>query len=314
MVAMVVSEVRRDRRRGERCRSRGRGSPACGRGRRGGTRAGCGSARGACTRPARRRRPACPWRAARRAARSAATARWCRSGGPPCRPRRAGASRASRNSAGVLEVACQPSPSVTTRRKAPGLSPPTQIGGCGFCTGLGAKPMSRKRKNSPSNEGLSSDHSALKTFRISSAWRPRRWNGTPRISSSSFHQPTPDAADEPAVGERVDGGEHLGHDDRVAVTEDEHRGAQPRARRAHGGGGQDDDRLQVRLVGRMRKAPARIAAGRRAREDDVVAHPQRGDAAPIGLAGEGGDRLAGGERPLVREMAADVHRLAMIQR
>ena len=31
---------------------------------------------------------------------------------------------------------------VTTRWNAPGLSPPTQMGGCGFCTGLGAKPRS----------------------------------------------------------------------------------------------------------------------------------------------------------------------------
>ena len=98
---------------------------------------------------------------------------------------------ASLNWAGVFDVACQPSPSVTTRRKAPGLSPPTQIGGCGFCTGLGAKPMSRKRKNSPSKDGVRAVHSSLKTRRISSAWRPRAWKGAPRISSSSFHQPTP---------------------------------------------------------------------------------------------------------------------------
>ena len=98
---------------------------------------------------------------------------------------------ASENCAGVLDVACQPSPSVATRRNAPGLSPPTQIGGCGFCTGLGANPTSRKRKNSPSKAGLSWVHSALNTRSASSAWRPRWWNGAPRISSSSFHQPTP---------------------------------------------------------------------------------------------------------------------------
>ena len=51
-------------------------------------------------------------------------------------------SSASANWGGVLDVACQPSPSVATRLNAPGLSPPTQIGGCGFCTGLGAKPTS----------------------------------------------------------------------------------------------------------------------------------------------------------------------------
>ena len=52
------------------------------------------------------------------------------------------ASRLFSISCGVFDVACHPSPRVATRRKAPGLSPPTQIGGCGFCTGFGAKPMS----------------------------------------------------------------------------------------------------------------------------------------------------------------------------
>ena len=49
------------------------------------------------------------------------------------------------SSSGGFDVACQPSPSATTRRSAPGLSPPTQIGGCGFWTGLGAKPTSLNR-------------------------------------------------------------------------------------------------------------------------------------------------------------------------
>jgi hypothetical protein len=116
------------------------------------------------------------------------------------------------------------------------------------------------------------------------------------------------AADQPAIGERVDGGEHLGHHHRVAVPEDEHRGAQPRARRTDGGGGQGHDRLQIRLVRRMRKAPARVAAGCRSRKDDVIAHPQRGDAAPVRLARERRQRLAGGERPLGGKVAPDVHR------
>jgi DNA-binding NarL/FixJ family response regulator len=65
-----------------------------------------------------------------------------------------------RKSSMLRGEACQPSPSATTRRNAPGLAPPIQSGGCGFCTGLGANPMSRKLKNSPSNEGLSCVHSA----------------------------------------------------------------------------------------------------------------------------------------------------------
>jgi len=99
--------------------------------------------------------------------------------------------RPSRNSVMLLGDACQPSPRVTTRRNAAGLAPPTQIGGWGFWTGFGAKPRSRNRKNSPSKLGESDVHSSLKTRKASSAWRPRVWKGAPRISSSSFHHPTP---------------------------------------------------------------------------------------------------------------------------
>src|SRR5258705_6177964 len=64
----------------------------------------------------------------------------------------------------------------------------------------------------------------------------------------------------------------------------------------------------------MRKAAAGIAAGGGARKDDVVADPQRGDAALVGGAREGGQRLARGERTLVREVAADIHRGPIIPR
>src|SRR5207253_860121 len=39
----------------------------------------------------------------------------------------------------------QHAPGSMTRPTAPALSPPTRIGGCGFCTGFGARPMSSKR-------------------------------------------------------------------------------------------------------------------------------------------------------------------------
>jgi hypothetical protein len=45
-------------------------------------------------------------------------------------------------SSGVFAVACQPSASVAVRLNAPGLSPPTTIGGCGFWIGFGANPTS----------------------------------------------------------------------------------------------------------------------------------------------------------------------------
>ncbi len=123
-----------------------------------------------------------------------------------------------------------------------------------------------------------------------------------------------DPADEPPVRQRVDAREHLGHDHRVAVPQDEDRGAEPRARRADGGGGEGDDGLEVGLVGRMREAPAGIAAGRLPRKDDVVADPERGDVALLGLAREGHERVPRGHGPLRRKMAADIHRRQILLR
>ncbi len=75
---------------------------------------------------------------------------------------------------------------------AAGLSPPTQMGGCGFCTGLGRKLMPEKLTYSPANAGSSSVHSVLHARRYSSVTRPRRSKGgAPTASNSSFIQPAP---------------------------------------------------------------------------------------------------------------------------
>src|SRR5215510_6077139 len=70
-------------------------------------------------------------------------------------------------------------------------SPPIQIGGCGFCTGLGANAMLSKDTYLPSKLGDSLVQSSTIADRYSSAIRPRSRKGTRRILNSSSIQPTP---------------------------------------------------------------------------------------------------------------------------
>src|SRR5687768_4340088 len=93
---------------------------------------------------------------------------------------------------GLLPMGYQASASRPARRSATGLSPPTQMGGCGFCTGLGAKATLAKRQYVPANVGLSLVHSSLKARMYSSLTAPRlSYGGAPMASNSSRIQPTP---------------------------------------------------------------------------------------------------------------------------
>src|ERR1700675_1461348 len=86
----------------------------------------------------------------------------------------------------------QASASRPARRSATGLSPPTQMGGCGFCSGLGAKATLAKLQYLPANVGLSLVHSSLKARIYSSVTAPRlSYGGAPIASNSSRIQPTP---------------------------------------------------------------------------------------------------------------------------
>jgi len=76
-------------------------------------------------------------------------------------------------SARDVAAECHPSPSRAARRMAAGLSPPTQIGTCGFCTGLGANPQSSIWKYAPAKRGCSSVHRTFMSRRYSSMRRPR---------------------------------------------------------------------------------------------------------------------------------------------
>jgi len=111
------------------------------------------------------------------------------------------------------------------------------------------------------------------------------------------------AADQAPARQRIDRRQHLGHHDGMTVSEDEHRRPQTSVVGAHRCRGEHGHRLEVRLVGRMRKPAARIA-GRAVRDDDVVADPERRHPTPLGLAREGREGLARGHHG---ELTADVH-------
>ena len=93
---------------------------------------------------------------------------------------------------GLEPIGYHASPSATVRRNAAGLSPPTQIGGCGFCSGLGLKLMFSNFAYLPSKRGSSSVHSVLNIRRYSSVTLPRSENGgAPMARNSSSIQPAP---------------------------------------------------------------------------------------------------------------------------
>src|SRR2546425_23919 len=78
------------------------------------------------------------------------------------------------------------------RRSAAGLSPPTQMGGCGRCTGLGANRTCAKRQYVPSNVGVSCVHSSRKARIYSLLTAPRSSNGGAAMATNSSRiHPTP---------------------------------------------------------------------------------------------------------------------------
>ena len=99
----------------------------------------------------------------------------------------------------------QPSPSRAARRSAAFDSPPTRIGGHGFCTGFGSNTTSSKEKNSPWCEIVSSVHSRLQTSIASSTRRPRVAKSSCGRDPLLLEPRRADPELEPAVRQEVDG-------------------------------------------------------------------------------------------------------------
>ncbi len=100
--------------------------------------------------------------------------------------------RLSSGFCGLVPIGYHASPMRAARRSAGPLSPPTQIGGCGFCTGFGSKPILENRTCLPSNFGASLVQSSTKARTYSSVTVPRASkSGASMASNSSRIQPAP---------------------------------------------------------------------------------------------------------------------------
>ena len=104
---------------------------------------------------------------------------------------RASSAWPARSSAGGRLIGCHAAPNSHVRRSAARLWPPTQIGGCGFCTGLGSKVSPLNCVYVPANDGARAVHSSCIARRCSSVIGPRSAKGTPSIALSAATQPAP---------------------------------------------------------------------------------------------------------------------------
>src|SRR5207247_4422217 len=93
--------------------------------------------------------------------------------------RRVSSARPARSSSGERLIGCQAAPNWTVRRSAALLCPPTQIGGYGFCSGLGSKTSPLNCVFLPVNDGSLLVQSSRILSRYSSAITPPSAKRTP---------------------------------------------------------------------------------------------------------------------------------------
>ena len=107
-----------------------------------------------------------------------------------------------------------------------GKAPPTWIGGCGFCTGLGLAIIGSKWTNSPWYSA--SDFVQISFIASMDFAHPLEAGGVD--GAVAFHfvlVPTAaDAEEEPSLAHLVDRGDQLGGLDRVALLHQQHAGAE----------------------------------------------------------------------------------------
>ena len=127
--------------------------------------------------------------------------------------------------------------------------------------------------------------------------RPRCGQGTLTARNSSSSQPTPIAEVDPAVRQPVEGGHLLGRVDGIALGEQHHGRAQADGRGVGGEEGQGVERLEQAGARRGRDpAVVGVGVGRGVllEQHHVLAHPEAGEAALLGLAADAGQQLGRG--------------------
>ena len=141
---------------------------------------------------------------------------------------RASSARPARSSSGGRLIGCQAAPNSTVRRSAARLWPPTQIGGCGFCTGLGSKMSPLNCVYLPANDGAAAGPQLLHRLAgTRRSWRRARRTARRASALSAATQPAPmPSTTRPPLSASSE-------ETILAVTtalrygHDEHRGAEP---------------------------------------------------------------------------------------
>ena len=146
----------------------------------------------------------------------------------------------------------------------------------------------------------------------SSVTIPRCSNGgVPSASNSSRSQPTPMPRRTRPPDELIDGGEHLGGEHRMAVGNDQHAGAESRARGDARQAREHRDGLEVVLGGAARQLPGRRVridgAGHRGRKHDVIGDEDRSVAERVGLRGDLQHLVGAGHRATAGKRDAELH-------
>ena len=169
----------------------------------------------------------------------------------------------SRGLVWLLLPGYQASPNLMARRSAPGLSPPTQIGGCGFCSGLGIEQHVGEAhvlaaiggrvfgpQLAEGLEALVGDLAALLE------------RGAQQLELL-LHPARAGADDQPAVGEHVDGRQHLGRQHRRPMRHHHHRRQQPQPLGAAGEEGDGRELVEAMPMlggGKRRRSACRDSA------------------------------------------------------
>ncbi len=225
------------------------------------------------------------------------------------------ASGAARSSGRRLKV-CHPWAARATRRRAGSLSPPTWMGGWGAWTGLGNMLHERQAVEvAVEARGVVAPQGPQHLEVLVGAGPPAVPGDVHRLEL--LGQP-PDAHPEvdPAARQPVHGRDLLGHVDRVALGEEQHRRPQSDPVGLGGEEGEGGQGLEQARPRRGRDAAVLgvgVGGGVVVEEHDVLADPQAVDPPLVALGAERGEELGGGERVGRRHPQVEVHGVGSVR-